>query len=117
MLHKAAACIARLWTTVPWKVQGWRRPAVVAVLVDGEPLRLRRNIMYVRESAGGPAFGYLACPCGCGTTLHLRFIGERRPRWSLSIDVEGRVTVHPSVWRGTGCGSHFFVRRGCIEWR
>ncbi|MDM9644782.1 DUF6527 family protein [Rhizobium sp. S163] len=27
-----------------------------------------------------------------------------------------RPTLHPSVWRNSGCRSHFWVRRGRIAW-
>src|SRR3546814_18982620 len=40
----------------------------------------------------------MLCPCGCGETIHLRFMGERRPRWSLG-SLSGRATVFPSIWR------------------
>lgn len=115
-LRRAAVLVANLWRAAAWKVEGWRRRDVKVVLVDEEPKHLQRNLLYVRQGAGRPAFGYLACPCGCGATLHLRFVGARRPRWVLSLDRNGRATLRPSVWRGTGCGSHFFVCAGRIVW-
>ena len=116
LFRATAACIARILKTVSWYAQGLRRPSIKMILVNGEPRNPRRNVVYVRKGASGPAFGYLACPCGCGATLHLRFVGERRPRWSISLDRNGRVTLHPSVWRRVDCNSHFVVRAGKIEW-
>lgn len=72
--------------------------------------------VYVTHGAAGPAFGYMRCPCGCGETLHLRFFGERRPRWSVASDDQGVATLHPSVWRQTGCRSHFVLKAGRVHW-
>lgn len=116
MFRVAGARISGILKTISWHVEGLRRPSIKTIFVDEEPRWPRRNIVYVRNGADGPAFGYLTCPCGCGATLHLRFLGERRPRWSISLDRKGRVTLHPSVWRRVDCGSHFVVRAGKVEW-
>lgn len=116
VFRQAAIRLSAAWRTVSWHAQGVRRRSIRAVFVDEEPRAPGRNILYVRKGADGPAFGYLACPCGCHATLHLRFTGERRPRWSMSLDWKRRVTLHPSVWRTMDCRSHFFVRAGKIEW-
>lgn len=99
-----------------WRIGGWRRPGIVKREVGDVPHRLARNVLYVRLGADGPAFGYLACPCGCGEILHLRFLGSRFPRWTLEADRKGQVTLRPSVWRTTGCESHFFVIAGEVRW-
>lgn len=39
-----------------------------------------------------------------------------RPRWSVTIDRLGRPTLQPSVRQVAGCYSHFWVRRGAVEW-
>ncbi|WP_422181457.1 DUF6527 family protein [Caulobacter sp.] len=58
----------------------------------------------------------MLCPCGCREILHLRFLQRRRPRWDLSVNGQGRASLHPSVWRRTGCQSHFILRDGQILW-
>jgi hypothetical protein len=35
--------------------------------------------------------------------------------WRIRLDVEG-VTVLPSVWRATGCLSHFIIWKGRVWW-
>src|SRR3546814_20905425 len=40
----------------------------------------------------------MACRCGGGGTVALRFRGVRRPRWSLGR-LSGRATFFPSIWR------------------
>ena len=58
----------------------------------------------------------LRCPCGCGQRLEMLLLKEVKPRWDVSIDVGGRVTLHPSVWLREECKSHFWVRSGKIVW-
>ncbi|WP_373852844.1 DUF6527 family protein [Brevundimonas abyssalis] len=94
----------------------WCRPRVQLELVAERPRKLRRRRLYVSLQAGAPAFGTMLCPCGCGETLNLRFFGNRRPRWSVAWDREARPTVRPSIWRRTGCGSHFNLVRGRVLW-
>lgn len=91
-------------------------PSVTVVTCDEPPERLKARRVYVTEGADGPAFGFMRCPCGCGETLHLRFFGDRRPRWSVDSDRQGRASLHPSVWRQTGCKSHFVLKHGRIRW-
>ncbi len=57
----------------------------------------------------------LLCPCDCGATIGLNLLPDDEPRWSLHND-EGGPTLKPSVWRTSGCRSHFFLRRGQIVW-
>jgi len=58
----------------------------------------------------------LRCPCGCGDVLELALIEEAQPRWSLQVDRRGRPSLSPSVWRRTGCRSHFWLHEGRVRW-
>lgn len=58
----------------------------------------------------------MLCPCGCGETLQMNTLPEARPRWEVEQHQDGTATLHPSVWRKVGCRSHFFLRRGMIQW-
>ncbi|WP_420496783.1 DUF6527 family protein [Szabonella alba] len=58
----------------------------------------------------------MRCPCGCGDIIELLVIAEAKPRWDVGADRERRPTLSPSVWRKTGCRSHFWVRRGRVQW-
>lgn len=93
----------------------WIGRRIKTLIVTERPRRLRRGRLYVTRQANGPAFGFMLCPCGCAETIHLRFFGARRPRWRL-LSMRGPATVWPSVWRSTGCRSHFFLTRGRIDW-
>lgn len=56
------------------------------------------------------------CPCGCGDAIELLLLPNVRPRWDIKINSSGYPTLTPSVWRATGCRSHFWVRDGRILW-
>lgn len=58
----------------------------------------------------------LNCPCGCGEVIELLLIEEADQSWSLHIDGIGRPTLQPSVWKSSGCRSHFWVVSGQIKW-
>lgn len=92
------------------------RPDIAVELVPERPVRPKPHRLYVTQQQGEPAFGCLVCPCGCGDTLQLRFFGERRPRWSVTWDLRHKPTVTPSVWRQSGCRSHFYLDAGRIRW-
>lgn len=102
------------------KVKAWQPPwgdrRIKVDFVDQEPITLKPRRLYVSSTPNGPTFGYLLCPCGCGETLHLRFLPKRRPRWDIEIEADGAVSLTPSVWRQVGCRSHFVLKRGQIRW-
>lgn len=86
--------------------------------IDGEvlPKKLpRRNIVLLRDAGENWSVG-MRCPCGCGQHIELALIPEARPRWKLLQDPDGIPTLTPSVWLREGCRSHFFVRRGRVDW-
>lgn len=57
----------------------------------------------------------MLCPDGCGETLTINLDRRAGPAWRLYVD--GRaVSLFPSVWRHTGCCSHFIVWKSHIYW-
>ena len=61
-----------------------------------------------------PRLLVLGCPCGCGEILPIN-LDERAGRaWRLYRDRRG-TSLYPSVWRETGCRSHFIVWRDEIS--
>ncbi len=87
----------------------------VAAFVEDEPEPLVTSRVYFVGGAE-PAYASLACPCGCGTALRVNLRPEAEPYWTWDVQRDGAVTLSPSVWRKGGCRSHFFVRRGRVEW-
>ncbi|HVV41961.1 MAG TPA: DUF6527 family protein [Nitrobacter sp.] len=87
-------------------------------IVEGDslPARLpRRDLVLAREGDEDWCVG-MRCPCGCGRTIELLLVKEAKPRWDLHTDPSGRPSLKPSVWLKTGCRSHFWLRRGRVEW-
>lgn len=63
-----------------------------------------------------PWLASFLCPCGCGDLIQLSLLRNDSPSWCLTIDEENLPTLSPSVWRTRGCRSHFYLRRGAIDW-
>src|SRR6266436_400756 len=74
------------------------------------------TIIYVTTSYGYAKWAQFRCPCGCGEIVLLNLSASRRPCWKIRNGLFGQATIMPSVWRTDGCQSHFFIRRGRVEW-
>jgi hypothetical protein len=57
----------------------------------------------------------IACPDGCGEELTINLDPRTGPAWHYYDDA-GAVSLYPSVWRKSGCRSHFIVWRSRIYW-
>jgi hypothetical protein len=55
------------------------------------------------------------CPCGCGEMTVINLDPAIRPVWHHYFSASG-LTLMPSVWRTTGCCSHYIVWRNCVYW-
>ncbi|QPB24581.1 DUF6527 family protein [Rhizobium sp. 007] len=64
---------------------------------------------------GQPRSFMLKCPDGCGETLAVNLDGRTDKAWILDMR-GGEPTLFPSVWRDSGCKSHFVVWRGHVLW-
>lgn len=63
---------------------------------------------------GRPRWMMLKCPCGCAEEIPINLDHRAGKAWRY-YDGGGRgATLFPSVWRDTGCQSHFIVWRGRI---
>jgi hypothetical protein len=103
------------WLRRVWDRFGPRRGLKI-VEGDSLPERMpRRNLVLARKDDEDWCVG-MRCPCGCGQTIELLLVREAKPRWDLLIDPTGRPSLTPSVWLQTGCRSHFWLRRGRVEW-
>jgi Family of unknown function (DUF6527) len=103
------------WLRRAWDKFGPRR---VLKVVEGDSLPKvlpRRDLVLAREGNEDWCVG-MRCPCGCGETIELLLIREAKPRWDLLVDQSGRPSLKPSVWLQHGCRSHFWLRRGRVEW-
>jgi uncharacterized protein DUF6527 len=102
---------------------GWRRrapaapPAPFTASFDEDlPNVYLQDTLHVAGEEGSYWCAAMRCPCGCGANIHMSLLAEDEPSWRLRVDAVGRPTVSPSIWRKSGCRSHFFLRSGRIEW-
>lgn len=57
----------------------------------------------------------MLCPDGCGETLTVNLDRRTGPAWRFYAEGQA-VSLFPSVWRNTGCRSHFIVWKSRIYW-
>lgn len=57
----------------------------------------------------------IACPDGCGDVLTINLDARGGAAWTMYRERMG-VSLFPSIWRETGCRSHFIVWRSKIYW-
>jgi Family of unknown function (DUF6527) len=57
----------------------------------------------------------MRCPDGCGETITLNLDPKTDKAWRIYRSKRG-LTLFPSVWRDTGCQSHFVVWEDVISW-
>ena len=83
--------------------------------VESVPERPRKDTVYLISDEGVPWSVAMKCPCGCGEVLFLSLL-EGSPRWRIEQHRDGTMSVSPSIWRTSGCKSHFFLKKGLIAW-
>ncbi len=87
-------------------------------IIDGDslPERIPKNTLILAREGDEDWCAGMLCPCGCGEVIELMLIPEATPHWRLIAGPDDKPSLKPSVWRITGCRSHFWLRRGNIEW-
>lgn len=73
------------------------------------------DLVIVRRE-GLPRWIVLRCPSGCGDDVVLNLDRRTGRAWSLYQERGARISIYPSVWRDSGCGSHFIVWRNRVSW-
>ncbi len=85
--------------------------------IEDLPDRLDHSTLYVVTVARCQVYAALTCPRRrCGDTLNLNLLPDDRPVWALTEHPNGTPSLHPSIWRRTACGCHFWLREGRIIW-
>lgn len=87
--------------------------AVVGSRADADGL-LRRAGDAVLIERGVPRWLLVRCPCGCGDDIPINLDRRAGKAWRWYLDDRRRVSLFPSVWRDTGCESHFIIWRDRI---
>jgi uncharacterized protein DUF6527 len=57
----------------------------------------------------------IRCPDGCGDTLTINLDPRSEKAWRF-YRKRRQVSLFPSIWRDSGCGSHFIVWNHSILW-
>ena len=83
-----------------------RSSATGKMMSPGEAVLIERGI---------PRWLLIKCPCGCGEEIPINVDARAGKAWRLYRDKHLGVTLYPSVWRDTGCESHFIIWRGQIR--
>ena len=63
---------------------------------------------------GQPRWLLLKCPCGCDDEIPINLDRRAGKAWRIYGDTDEHLTLFPSVWRDTGCLSHFIIRNSNI---
>src|SRR5437016_13100531 len=64
---------------------------------------------------GKPRLLVIRCPCGCGDDLLINLDRRAGAAWRYYQNRWG-LTLYPSYWRDSACGSHFIVWNNRIYW-
>jgi hypothetical protein len=113
------AAIHAIWV---WLKSWFAHPAPPAkplktIHAEELPEQLDPEAVYVLGEGKHRWFVAMVCPCGCKATLQMSLLPDAKPRWRLVEHTDdGTVTLQPSIWRKVDCQSHFFLRRGMIQW-
>lgn len=107
--------VTRIWL---WITSWFRRAPkpLRTVHLEELPERLEAGVVYVLGEGAHKWFVALLCPCGCGATVQVSLLPDAVPTWKLIEHPDQTISLHPSVWGRVGCRSHFFLRRGQIQW-
>lgn len=63
---------------------------------------------------GQPRWMMLKCPCGCREEIPINLDRRAGKAWRYYDAGAKGISLFPSVWRDTGCQSHFIIWRGVI---
>lgn len=102
-----------------WAWLRGRRPhyhEILYVSSASEVSTLKPHQIAIVNDQGALKWALVPCPCKCGELIHACLMRSRNPHWELSLEPDGYPTLAPSLWRSTGCGSHFFIRQGNVLW-
>jgi len=86
------------------------------VAVDEFPDTLGTLKVYLAGEGVNLWAASMICPCGCGETIQLNLLKAARPCWEAEPHPDGTISLSPSISRRKGCKSHFWIRRGHVDW-
>jgi hypothetical protein len=84
-------------------------------MVSEFPWLVKGNTIFIVKDGKEADTLIFKCPCGCGTDIYLNLLKDTRPNWNYYITKE-KITIVPSIWKTTGCQSHFYIEGGITIW-
>lgn len=109
--------LIELYRRAALRLHDWRVPPYTTLVVEEDlPKQLKPLVLYIVEEDGIQEQAAMICPCGCGKTLQMNLLTDDRPCWRVTRHTDGTSSLHPSVWRQKDCRSHFWFKRGRVEW-
>ena len=109
--RKLSSAAASLAHTASWR--SWQYRYAVS---DEMPDVLEAGTVYLAGTEDNFWVASMLCPCGCREVIELNLLPQARPCWEAFRHANGTVSLDPSIWRKTGCRSHFWLRKGRIIW-
>jgi hypothetical protein len=98
-------------------IQRWFAPVYRIAWVSEKPERMDRRTVYLIGEDNAYWAAVFICPCGCKADVWLNLLGhEDRPTWTVEGMNGRKADITPSVWRQTGCRSHFLIKQGRLIW-
>ena len=102
-----------------FKIKYWLFNSPIPILIypmTEEPEVFQKQKIYLVGESGHTWYIGLLCPCDCGEVIQLSTLKTDNPKWSFVKHWNYTITINPSIWRISGCKSHFFIRRGIVDW-
>jgi hypothetical protein len=85
-------------------------------LSDEFPDEFEGDIIYIRGEKKYLWSFAMECPCGCRDIIYANLITDEHPFWKITWNLNGTISISPSIWRNKGCRSHFFIKNCKIDW-
>jgi hypothetical protein len=95
----------------------WRRRIIYyGQHVADLPDNLAHGVVYIVGDHGYDWSAAMLCPGGCGKTLEMNLLPDATPVWTLNEHADQSLSLRPSVWLKSGCGCHFILTEGHVQW-
>ena len=112
------AKIKRLLREYAMKFDIIRQPELLPVLVEAPPQQenISQGIVYIVAPNGYKKWAIFRCPKHEEEIFYLSLMPNRRPRWTIRLDIFNRPSIYPSVRQLSGKYLHFWIKKGSVEW-
>lgn len=98
------------------KYRSFASPHLKIEMVSEFPSVIKKRTVFVVKDGDEADTLIFKCPCGCNADIYLNLLKDAKPQWDYYLTNREEITVYPSIWRTTGCMSHFFIQKGKVVW-